>query len=81
MIKPRELLVIAAVSFGAATMHNTPSSSVGVRPIGAAPLLASSFATVMAAQNALAAASQRQRTSADCGLQGARDRSRAVGCT
>jgi hypothetical protein len=81
MIKPVELLVIAAVSFGAATMHSTPASSVGVRPIGAAPLLGGSFAAVMAAQNALTTASQRQRTSADCGLQGARDRARAVGCT
>ena len=80
MIKPVELLVISAISFGAATMHSTPSSSVGVRPIGVRAMIGTSFGAMMAAQHALAAASQRQRTSSECGLQGARDRARAVNC-
>jgi hypothetical protein len=80
MIKPVELLVISAVSFGAATLHNTPAASVGVRPIGVGPLMGSSFAALIAAQDAIATASQRQRTSSECGLQGARDRARAVSC-
>lgn len=80
MIKPVELLVISAVSFGAATLHNTPVSAVGIRPVGIAPVIGGSFAALVAAQTALAAASQRARTSSDCGLQGARDRARAVSC-
>jgi hypothetical protein len=79
MIKPVELLVISAVSFGAATMHSTPSTAVGLRPVGVAAA-GSSFAALMAAQRAIATASQRQRTSSECGLQGARDRARAVNC-
>ncbi|HET9024568.1 MAG TPA: hypothetical protein VFN64_08345 [Burkholderiaceae bacterium] len=81
MIKPVELLVISAVSFGAATLHNTPAAAVGVRPVGVRTIIGSSFAALMATQHALAAASQRQRTSSECGLQGARDRARAVGCS
>ena len=80
MIKPIELLVISAVSFGAATLHNTPSASVGVRPVGMKPVTGATFATLMSAQTALAGASQRARTSSDCGLQGARDRARALSC-
>lgn len=80
MIKPVELLVISAVSFGAATLHNTPAAAVGVKPVGALPALGGTFAALVAAQNALATASQRQRTSSECGLQGARDRARAVSC-
>lgn len=81
MIKPVELLVISAVSFGAATLHNTPAAAVGLRPVAIGPVLGSSFAALMAAQNALATASQRQRTSSDCGLQGTRERARAVSCS
>lgn len=80
MIRPAELLIITAVSFGAATLHNTPASSVGLRPFGYTPVLAGSFAALMATQNALVSASSRERTSADCSLQGARDRARAVSC-
>jgi hypothetical protein len=80
MIKPVELLVISAVSFGAATLHNTPSAAVGVRPVGVKPVLGGTFATLMTAQTALAGASQRARTTSECGLQGARDRARAVRC-
>lgn len=79
MIRPVELLVISAVSFGAATLHNTPSASVGVRPVGAAPFVGG-FAALVKAQTAIATASQRARTSSECGLQGARDRARAVSC-
>jgi hypothetical protein len=79
MIKPVELLVISAVSFGAATLHNTPSAAVGVRPVGVAPVIGA-FAALVSAQTAIAAASQRARTSSECGLQGARDRARAVSC-
>ena len=81
MIKPVELLVITAVSFGAATLHNTPASAVGIRPHGVTQVIAGSFAAIVAAQTALAAASQRERTTADCGLQGARGRARAVNCS
>jgi len=81
MIKPVELLVISAVSFGAATLHNTPATAVGLRPVGIAPVIGSTFATLVTAQTALAAASQRARTSSECGLQGARDRARAVSCS
>jgi hypothetical protein len=80
MIKPVELLVISAVSFGAATLHNIPAASVGVRPVGVGALTSSSFAGLIATQNAIATASQRQRTTTECGLQGARDRARAVSC-
>lgn len=80
MIRPVELLVITAVSFGAATLHNTPAAAVGIRPHGVAPVLAGSFAALVTAQTALAAASQRARTTSECGLQGARDRARAVSC-
>jgi hypothetical protein len=80
MIKPAELLVISAISFGAATLHNTPASVVGVRPHGVAPVIAGSFAALVAAQTALAGASQRVRTTSDCGLQAARERARAVSC-
>ncbi len=80
MIKPVELLVISAVSFGAATLHNTPAAAVGVRPVGVAPVIGGAFAAFVAAQTAIAAASQRARTSSECGLQGARDRARAVSC-
>ena len=80
MIKPVELLVITAVSFGAAVLHQTPAASVGIRPVGLMPM-AGSFATLVAAQTALAAGSARERTSADCGLQGARDRGRAMNCS
>lgn len=80
MIKPVELLVISAVSFGAATLHNTPSASVGVRPVGVAPAIGNTFAAIIAAQTALASASPRERTSSECGLQGARVRARAVSC-
>lgn len=80
MIKPVELLVISAVSFGAATLHNTPAVAVGVRPVGMMPVVAGSFAAIVSAQTAIAAASQRHRTSSECGLQGARDRARAVSC-
>jgi hypothetical protein len=81
MIKPVELLVISAVSFGAATLHNTPAAAVGIRPHGAVMVMTGSFAALLAAQTALAAASQRQRTSSECGLQGARDRARVVSCS
>lgn len=80
MIKPVELLVISAVSFGAATLHNTPAAAVGLRPVGAAPLVGGAFAALVKAQTAIAGASQRTRTSAECGLQGARDRARVVSC-
>jgi hypothetical protein len=80
MIKPVELLVISAVSFGAATLQNTPAAAVGLRPQGVAPLIAGSFTALVAVQTAIATASHRQRTSVDCGLQGARDRARAVNC-
>lgn len=80
MIKPVELLVISAVSFGAATLHNTPSASVGVRPIGVVRVVGGSFAAIVAAQTALASASARERTTSECGLQGARGRARAVSC-
>ena len=80
MFKPVELLIISAVSFGAATLHNTPSASVGLRPVGAVPVGGGSFAAIVAAQTALASASARERTSSDCGLQGARGRARAVSC-
>jgi hypothetical protein len=80
MIKPVEILVISAVSFGAATLHNTPSASVGVRPIGVVPVVGGYFAAIVAAQTALASASTRERTSSECGLQGARGRARAVSC-
>jgi hypothetical protein len=80
MIKPVELLVISAVSFGAATLHNTPSVAVGVRPVGVAPVVGGAFAALVKAQTSLAAASQRARTTSECGLQGARDRARAVSC-
>lgn len=79
MIKPVELLVISAVSFGAATLHNTPAAAVGLRPQGVA-MIAGSFTALVTMQTAIATASHRQRTSADCGLQGARDRARAVNC-
>lgn len=80
MIKPVELLVISAVSFGAATLSNTPSASVGLRPVGLVPVVGGSFAAIVAAQTALASASPRARTSSECGLQGARGRARAVSC-
>lgn len=80
MIKPVELLVISAVSFGAATLHNTPAAAVGLKPVGVKPVIGGAFAAMMSAQTALAGASQRSRTSSDCGLQGARDRARAVRC-
>lgn len=80
MFKPVELLVISAVSFGAATLHNTPAAAVGVRPVGVVYVIGGSFAALVAAQTALAAASQRERTSSECGLQGARERVRAVSC-
>ena len=80
MIKLVELLVISAVSFGAATLHNTPAAAVGVRPVGVKPVLGGTFAALMTAQTALAGASQRARTTSECGLQGARDRARAVRC-
>lgn len=80
MIKPVELLVISAVSFGAATLHNTPAAAVGLRPVGFMPVVAGSFAALVSAQTAIAGASQRHRTSSECGLQGARDRARAVSC-
>ena len=80
MIKPVELLVISAVSFGAATLHNTPAAAVGLRPVGVPTLAAGAFTALLASQTAIAAASQRTRTSSECGLQGARDRARAVSC-
>ncbi len=80
MIKPVELLVISAVSFGAATLHNTPAAAVGVRPVGLKPILDGTFRTLMKTQTALAGGSQRARTTSECGLQGARDRARAVRC-
>lgn len=80
MFKPVELLVITAVSFGAAVLHKTPAASVGIRPAGFMPM-AGSVATIVAAQTALAAGLARERTSADCGLQGARDRGRAMNCS
>ena len=79
MIKPVELLVISAVSFGAATLHNTPSASVGVRPVGVVPVVSGSFAAMVAAQTALASALPRERTSSEC-MQGARGRARAASC-
>jgi hypothetical protein len=81
MIKPVELLVITAVSFGAATLQNTPASAWGIRPAQATKLVAGSFAAVVAAQTTIAAATTRARTSSDCGLQGARERSRALSCS
>ncbi len=81
MIKPVELLVVTAVSFGAATLHNTPASAIGIRPAGFMPAMVGSFAAVVAAQTSIAAASARERTSSDCGLQGARDRGRAASCS
>lgn len=81
MIKPVELLVISAVSFGAATLHNTPAAAVGVRPVGVLPVIGGAFAALVSAQTALAVASQRERTSSECGLQGARERARAVSCS
>jgi hypothetical protein len=80
MIKPAELLVITAVSFGAATLQNTPATALGIRPAQAG-LVAGSFAAVVAAQTAIAAAATRARTSSDCGLQGARERGRALSCS
>jgi hypothetical protein len=81
MIKPAELLIITAVSFGAATLHKTPASAVGIKPVHAARLVAGSFTATMAAQTALVAASARTRTSHECGLQGARERARALSCS
>lgn len=78
MFKPVEILVITAVSFGAATLHNTPAAAVGVRPVGV--VIGGAFAALLASQTALVAASQRERTSSECGLQGARGRARAVSC-
>jgi hypothetical protein len=80
MIKPAELLVITAVSFGAAVLHNTPASAVGIKPTHAAHRVAGSFTATLAAQTAIAAASARARTTTECGLQGARDRARALSC-
>jgi hypothetical protein len=74
-MKPAQLLLASAVVFGAAALSGMPASLVGVKPPGAV-----STARQMTAQAALAVASARQRTTVQCGLQGVRDRSRAVSC-
>jgi hypothetical protein len=81
MIKPAELLVITAISFGAATLQNTPAAALGIHPAQTTRLVAGSFAAVVAAQTTIAAATSRARTSSDCGLQGARERGRALSCS
>jgi hypothetical protein len=74
-MKPAQLLVLSAVAFGAAALYGMPASVLGLRS-----QVAATAANHLAAQAALAVASARQRTSGECGMQGVRDRSRAVSC-
>jgi hypothetical protein len=74
-MKPAQLLVLSAVAFGAAALYGMPASVIGIRSPSAA-----STVSQLTAQAALAVASARQRTSGECGMQGVRDRSRAVSC-